>query len=1085
MQKFRSTALRTALVLVASIFVCAGAFAQSKTVKGNVKDHTGEGVIGASVSVKGMPNIGDITNVDGDFTISAPAEAKTLVVSYIGMKTKEVAITGETINITMEEDVAMLEEVVVIGYGTVKKRDLTGPISSVGEKTLKDIPVTTAAEAITGKMAGVQVTTTEGSPDADIKIRVRGGGSISQDNSPLYIVDGFQVSSISSIPPSDIESIDVLKDASSAAIYGSRGANGVVVITTKSGKEGRVSVNFNSYWGTKRLTKELDVMSPYEYVMLQYELDQTSSFTQRYGNYSDLDIYKSRRGTDWQNQVFGESGFQQYYNVGVNGGSKALRYSLSLTHTDENSIMINSGYQRDNLNLKLNSEINKNVSFDFNTRLGYTIIDGPQVNQGTGQATRLRNAVKYPPIGNLADSEENPDDDINSDSSTALYHPVKSIEDEYRRQQRTTNSYNLGVNWKIISGLKFRTEWSYQIDRNRNDDVWGSATSQAKNYAGQPLARLQTVQGESWQVTNTFTYDKELVKNHNFTFLLGEELYSGGSKSILDESRYFPMGMTAEEILAMFNLAGETLPTRTTISADNRLSSFFGRVNYTGMDKYLATLTFRADGSSKFARGNRWGYFPSLALAWRLSEESFMEGTTGWLSNLKLRASAGAAGNNRIDDGLWKLTYSTANENKPYYLNEKEASNLIPGTSLSNSKLKWETTYTSNVGLDFGLFKNRLSGTVEAYWNITKDLLVSSPISSSTGYSTQMQNIGQTSNKGIELTLEGRIIDRKDFTLSASFNIGINKNNVDDFVNGDKDYATYSSGWNGATTAPLDDYMIKKGKPVGQMYGYVTDGFYSFDDFTGYDAATQSWILKPGVPDNRAVTSAGSYFGPGALKFKKTSDTPYDENGKYVIGLDDKQIIGDANPLHTGGFSLTSTYKNIDVSAFFNWSYGNDVYNANKIDNTTYIQTRRYQNMTDEMSLANGRFTTIDPATGYNIFYGKYADPVRLQEINQNATMWHPIMTQGALHSWAVEDGSFLRLNTLTLGYTFPKKWMKKARIESLRIYATGYNVWLWTNYSGFDPEVDTRRATPMTPSVDYSAYPRSRSFIGGVNLTF
>ncbi len=1071
---------RILLLTIMTLLNCALLLAQTKTVRGKITDTDGEAVIGASISVKGT-YVGTATDPDGNYSLNLPDGAQTLVVSFVGMKTQEVPITGSVIDVVMEDESTEFDEVVVIGYGTARKSDLTGSVSSVSEKTLKSIPVNSAAEAITGKMAGVQVTTTEGSPDADIKIRVRGGGSITQDNSPLYIVDGFPVSSINNIPPTDIESLTVLKDASSTAIYGARGANGVIVVTTKSGKEGRVNVGFNAYWGARKATKTLGVLSPYEYVLYQYELDQSNTFQRYYGSYNDLDIYKSKEGTNWQDEVFGKTAFQQNYNLSISGGNKQLRYSLSLTHTDEASVMINSGYKRDNINFKLNSDITENIGIDFTTRMAYTTIDGPQMNQGSGSSTRLRNAVKYAPVKSLMgfSSSTNEDEQLNSpESASLLFNPVEVINDEYKRQERLSTTYNAAFNWKFLSNFKFRSEFGYSFDRNRTDDVWGPATSQAKNYAGQPLARLQTGSAYSWQVTNTLTYDKRnFIKGHDLNVLLGEEISSMGGKTITNESRFFPADMKANDVLAMFNL-GTPIPTITKIAADNRLSSFFGRITYSGLDKYLATVTFRADGSSKFAQGNQWGYFPSVALAWRMSEEGFMSSTKSWLSMLKVRTSLGTAGNNRITDGLWRFTYTTDDENKPYFIDEHESSNLIPSNTLYNPDLKWETTLTRNVGADFGFFKSRLTGTVDLYWNTTKDLLVAAPLATASGYVDQYQNIGQTSNKGVEVTVEGFIIDKKDFSLSASFNIGFNKNKVDKFRNGDKNFKTYSSGWNG-TAEPTADYIIMEGKPVGQMYGYVTDGMYSFNDFT-FDTDAQKWTLKPGVADNSAITSADNYFGPGALKFKKTAD-----NGNNVVDESDKTIIGNANPVHTGGFSLAARYKNFDFSAFFNWSYGNKVYNANKLDYTTYLLSRKYQNLSDVMSLANGRFTTIDPATGLNVFYGKNANPERLQQINQNASIWHPIMTTTPLHSWAIEDASFLRLNTLTIGYTLPSNFTGKFGIKSLRVYATGYNLATWTNYSGFDPEVDTRRATPLTPNVDYSAYPKSRSFIGGINLTF
>jgi hypothetical protein len=462
-----------------------------------------------------------------------------------------------------------------------------------------------------------------------------------------------------------------------------------------------------------------------------------------------------------------------------------------------------------------------------------------------------------------------------------------------------------------------------------------------------------------------------------------------------------------------------------------------------------------------------------------MSDEGFLKAQSDWLSQLKLRTSYGTTGNNRIDATAWKMNYNANSENKPYFFNEVEAAQFIPGSNLYNPNLKWETTVVRNAGLDFSLFRSRLSGSLDVYWNTTKDLLIQAPIPPQSGFPFQFQNFGSTSNKGIELMLDGSIINTKDYSLNASFNIGLNKNRVEEFRNGAADFKTYTSGWNG-TAQPLEDYIIKQGQPVGQMYGYVTDGMYSFDDFT-FNNTTKRWEIVKGVADNSSLTSA-AYFGPGALKFKDISGPDGIADG--VIDAYDKTVIGNANPKHTGGFSLNSRYKAFDLMANFNWTYGNDIYNANKIDYTTFLLSRKYQNILADMSLEN-RFTIIDPETGNNVATGTNANPDRLKEINADATIWSPLMTQTPLHSWAIEDGSFLRLNTLTVGYTLPQSLTKRAKISSLRVYVTGYNLYNLTNYSGFDPEVDTRRNPPVTPGVDYSAYPKSRSFIGGVNVTF
>ncbi len=1084
MQKLKKKTWKLLLTFSFLFFCCINTFAQQKTVTGIISEANGDPIIGASIMVKGTTT-GTTTDIDGKFSINVEPSAKTLVVTYVGMKDKEVAIKGDVLNITMESSLSDLDEVVVIGYGTVAKKDLTGAVSSIGEKVLKDIPVTSVSEAMTGRLAGVNITKTEGSPDAEIKIRVRGGGSVTQDNSPLYIVDGFIVNSINDIPPTDIQSIDVLKDAASTAIYGAQGANGVIVVTTKSGKAGKITVNFNAYWGMSKVYNLTPVMSPYEYVYMQKELDpgasvESTSYYAYYGLWQDKDIFKSDPGTDWQNELYGNTGNQANYNASISGGSDALKYNLSLNQVNEDYIMLNSGFKRTNINLKTNAKISKTIDFDFATRLSYATITGPSISSGR----KLRDGVKYTPTAGLtgfSEDVQDTQDDTSPEKISTLQNPLFDIENEYKKQYQFNNTYNAGINWKIIKGLTFSTKGSYSFITNHTDNIWTKGTGESNANGGQPVAKKTNEEKDQWSFNNTLTYDYTLKDIHRFTFLLGQEMSNRNNDQTVIQSKYFPANMTAEQILAMWNY-GDPLPTYTTLGEPTRLSSVFGRINYTLKDKYLLTLTAREDGTNVFSPDNRWGFFPGMAAGWRLSEESFMESQKDWLSNLKLRFSYGSVGNARVGS-YWRqeLGFETG-ATKLSYPSEEPASALKPSTTLYNAGLKWETTIATNFGIDFGVLDNRYSGTLEIYKNTVKDLIMAVPLPAHSGYTQQYQNVGQTSNRGVELTLNGYIVDTKDFTLSANFNISMNRNKVDKFVSAEGNYATYSSGW-GLTTSAYD-YLVEVGGPVGQMYGYVTDEMYSFSDFT-WNPSANKWVLNPTDADGNKIpdittlitTSKDTYFGPGHLKLK-------DLDGDGQITEADRKVIGNAQPLSTGGFGLNATYKGFDASAFFNWSYGNDIYNANKIDYNTYSGSKRYQNMSTEMGLGK-RFTTIDPETGYNIYYGAYADPVRLQELNQNASIWHPIINSTVFHSWAVEDGSFLRLNNLTVGYTLPKSISQKVLIESLRVYFTGYNLYCWTNYSGQDPEVDTRRSTPLTPGVDYSAYPKSRTFIAGVNITF
>lgn len=1075
----RKDIYRSLVLLGIWIFGLSTYAQESRLVSGKVIDDNKESIPGVNVVIKGT-SLGTVTDFDGNFRLDVPNAAQaTLLFRYIGFEEQEVIVGNQTVfNVVLESSSIGLDEVVAIGYGTAKRRDLTGSVSSVGESVLRNTPVSSAAEAITGRMAGVQITSTEGSPDADVKIRIRGGGSVTQDNAPLYIVDGFPVSSISDIAPSDIQSIDVLKDASSAAIYGARGANGVLIITTKSGVEGRTNVTFNSYVGAKKITKYLDVLDPYEFVLLQGEISGTdmTDFTKYFGDYRDVDLYKYKSGTDWQKEMFGNTAITQYYNLGITGGTKTSKYSLGITHTDDEGIMVGSGFDRTNVNFRVNNDINDRASFEVNIRMAYTNIEGAGLaSSGSSSTSRLRHAIQFRPTMGLSSFSDEIDLSLleEMENSSSVYNPIDVANDDYEMQTRINTNVNTAFNYKFTKDFSYRFEAGYSVNDRRTDRVYGPTTSQSRsNGSGFPIGVISNSKGEGYRIANILNYSlNSLGDSHNVDLMLGQELTSDWTRSLTSRSREFAVSMGAEDVIAAMR-KGSPESITSNESYPNNLASFFGRANYNYQRLYLLTLTFRADGSSKFAPGNQWGYFPSAAFAWRLSEESFMDGTRHWLSNLKPRFSYGMAGNNRISDDLWKLTYSTASGGKDYFVNGVEQSRLVPNDVMSNDKLKWETTVTRNGGIDFGFFNNRLDAVVDLYYNTTTDLLIRSRIPTSTGYDYQMQNIGETSNRGIEFVLNGAIIQQRDFSLNASFNISFNRNKVEKL--GDEKTLLFNSGWYGNANGPGDDFIVREGESLGKIYGYVYDGFYSFEDFT-HDGT--KWVLNNGVVDNSSVSGA-SFFGPGAIKYKKTAD-----DGTNVIGLEaDKTIIGDSNPKHTGGFNINMRYKNFDLSSFFNWVYGNDIYNANLVAfQAAYDGSSKYRNVLNTVN-SSSRFMYIDPATGADL----RNDPNALQALNENATMHSPILTRSRLSSDVIEDGSFLRLNNLTLGYTIPKSITERIAISSVRFYVTGYNLFTWTNYTGYDPEVDTRRSQgPMTPGVDFSAYPRSKSVIGGVNVSF
>ena len=1004
------------------------AFAQGGQVKGIVKDSNGEPVIGATITEAGNSRNATVTNYEGNFTLKLSPKGRQIVISYIGMKTKTLRVTaGKPINVTLEEDATTLSEVevVAVGYGQARRRDLTGSISSVGEKTLKNIQTTNAASAITGRVAGVNVVTTQGSPDADVTIRVRGGGSITQNNEPLYIIDGFQAGSISDIPVTDIESIDVLKDASSTAIYGAKGANGVVLVTTKSGRAGKTEVTFNASMGLNNFYNETEVLSPYEYVYLQRELDNTdkASFFDRYGRWEDIDIYKSYQGTDWQKKLFDRTGVKQTYNVNINGGTKDLIYSLSYTRDDESYIMEGSKFKRDALNTKISKKFSDKLRLDFNAKMTYRIIDGPSVSYGN----KLRDCVKYPPVKTLIDLgiDDLGGDDLSYENISYLQDPFYNIANEYKKQKNFNNSYNLALTWDITKWLQWRTEGTYGFSYNRQDNIFLANTGEANGRSGMPVAKRQYQEGKNWTFRTMLNFKKNFGKHHTDA-MIGFEGNNSESDRMNIEADYFPLDYTVDNILAMWN-NGTSEPTYTTINEPGRTLSYFGRANYVYGGKYYFTFTLRADGTNVFSPGNKWGVFPAVAAAWRITDEKFMAGTRDWLDNLKLRLSHGVSGNARVGS-YWRQTYSpvTAVRNL-YFQNETGQSSLQPSTVLRNDKLTWETKHSTNVGIDFTILKKKLDVSVDWYNDVTKDLIMSVQLPSNSGYNTQYQNLGQTTNRGIEFTVNANIIDTKDFYLGANFNISFNKNTIHG-LDGDQ-YAT--TLWYGADNV----FIQRNGCPIGAIFGYVEDGFYD----------TEAEVMAD------PKLGAGGTAKIGEIKYR-------DMNNDGIINENDRVIIGDTNPNFVYGITNNIRWRDLSLSFMFQGSQGNDIFNGNLQD----IHLGNIGNITRDAY--NTRWT---------------AD-------NYENARW-PMASGGYERNFLisdryVEDASYLRLKNITLSYN----WRRPIKsIENIQFSFGATNVFTITNYSWFDPDVNAFGSDSSRRGVDIYSYPISRTYTFGINFTF
>ncbi|HVG15887.1 MAG TPA: TonB-dependent receptor [Chitinophagaceae bacterium] len=1063
------------------IWICVVAVAQTRQVSGRVMKENGtEAISLATVRIKGGTAV-TTTDTSGRFVISVPNNNTVLVFSSVGFSNTEFAVKDLTVvDVFMPQVSSTLEDVVVVGYGTAKKKDLTGAIASLPGSTLEKIPVSSVAEALTGRLAGVQVTTTDGAPGAEIVIRVRGGGSVTQDNSPLYIVDGFPVNSINDIAPTDILSIDILKDAATSAIYGARGANGVVQITTKSARGGKTTISLNSFVQARTLPRKLEVLSPYEFALAQYEYARIRSqaevdaFSKYFGVYEDLELYKNQKGTDWQKELFGNPALSQQHNLSITGGTEKTRMSFSISNNKDKGIMPGSAYQRTYLNFKLNQELYRTLKLDLTSRFTNTNVDGAGTSGGS--SVRIGDGITTRPLNGLADFIDfdplagGANDDDYEQFIKSLVGPTALAAQDYRKAITKAFNMNAAVNWSILNSLIFRSEFGLELSWGNNKRYYGPLTGESRiNGNSLPVGEIRNNRAERYRWANTLTYTIK-KGGHDLRLLAGQEVIKGKLNNDFIRSENFDANLTPERIFANMPLGIVDQYNNYEGPADN-LASFFGQANYQLNNKYLLTLTARYDGSLKFAPGKQWGLFPAAAAAWRLSQEDFMQDINA-VSDLKLRVSYGASGNNRIATDLFRRTFSInttrpigfGDVNQPYW--------AAASTILVNPDLQWETTVTRNLGLDFGLFNNRLSGTVDLYHNTTKDLLVESDIPSYLGYTKQMRNIGQTANRGVELALNASVFNKKDFQISANFNIGFNKSKIEKLDG--VDIKGFNSNWAGTDLKSTDDYQLRVGETVGLMYGYVTDGFYSVDDFQSF-TAPNTYTLKPGITNIQSFLG-GISLRPGLLKLR-------DLNGDSLITAEDRQVIGSAQPKFQGGFGINSTYRNFDFAAFFNYTYGNDVYNSGRIQFNMLYRTS-YGSMLNTMNSAN-RFKYIDEA-------GKQVTSLEdLRKLNANATIWSPFSMGTAtpvFHSYAVEDGSFLRLNNVTLGYSLPKNLISKIGMSKLRLYATVYNAFLWTNYSGYDPEVSATRNssyTALTPGVDFSGYPKSRTYTAGINVTF
>ena len=1028
-------------------------YAQAKTVKGTITDEIGSPLPGASVLETGTKN-GATTDFDGNYTLPVNANGS-LTYSYLGYKTVIKEVKGQTtINVQLIPDVNQLEETVIIGYGTVQRKDVTGSVATVKMEKLTEAPVANFDQALAGRVAGVQVSNDSGEPGAGANIVIRGGNTINGDNSPLYVMDGFIMENFSPgiIDPSDIETMTVLKDASATAIYGVRGANGVIIITTKRAKLGKTKISYETRLDVKNVTKTLDLLDPYEFIKLSSEINFNSTSTRYFSVYDeilgqsvkvgDLEDYRGAVGRDWQDEAF-RTAYSKTHKLNLSSGGDKTRINASINAVEDQGTILNSEYSRLNGRMTVNHKLNDKLDATIDVMYSSYTQEGLNT-EGSAQYSFLRSLLTYNNVANKFidyPAGYDPLDQI-SESFDAfnivVWHPLISLKNEYRKSETDQFIANLSLKYKLNSDFNFETKASF----NRQFRTTGTFMNSQTVY-GRLISKINGINGsldnrrwKNFSTVNTLNYKKKL-DDHSFDGLLGVTLNIRQNYASRFSAKDIPQYL---EDLGINSLDGGILDDSNDNngSDESRIFSVLGRVNYGYKGKYLFTASLRRDGSSAFPKDNRIGYFPSAAVSWNADKEDFIENLNVF-SQLKFKAGYGKTGNDRIP-GTARFEFLT-DQDASYFFGGQTLPGQRPTSFGANPNLFWETTEQYNAGLDMGFFKDRLSVLVEVYQKDTKDLLLNADAALSQGYSSIWENTGQVRNKGLEISLNTVNIKNKNFRWTSDFSISFNQNTIMALPEGKPIFGqpNYYQRLN------TQQFIVQEGKPLGNMYGYISDGVYQPSDFENYNPNASTHTLIAGQPSYKAGHQAGDE------KYK-------DLNGDGSITGGDKTIIGNALPKHFGGIGNTFTYKNFQLSTFLQWSYGNDILNANRLV---------FENM------ANGGQNQL--ATTLN----------RWSIDNQNTTM-HRAGGQGFedISSRIVEDGSYLRLKTVNFSYKFSKDAIEKLKLSNFEIYLSGQNLITWTDYSGFDPEVSVSSSL-ITPGIDYSAYPKQRTISLGLNVSF
>ncbi len=991
--------------------------AQQNALTGKVTDSDGRPLPGVTVIIKGTTQ-GTVTNVDGEFTLPNVKPENTLVFSFVGMLTQEIEVGSQnTINVVMVVDAIGIEEVVAVGYGTMKKRDLTGAVGSITNEALTAISPSTFSQSLQGRVSGVQVTSVSGRPGADVSVRIRGVGTIN-NNDPLYIVDGTPIyGAFNSINPANIESMDVLKDASSTAIYGTRGANGVIIITTKRGKEGKAKLTYDAYTGVQSPVNRLDLLNAEEFALYVNEMRASQKVDPLTPDWSYPDNIPGGIDTDWQEEVL-RNAIVQNHNLTISGGGNGTLYNISGNYLNQDGIIQRSNFKRYSIQANTDAKISKHIKFGSSLIYSYTV-EG--LVGGGGILTQALQQLPTIPV-KFEDGSWGGNPGL-KDLYTDAANPVTRLKLNENNQFRNRFLGNAFIEITLLDGLILKPMYSVDFSNRRNKSF-------SPNFMEGTIEKPSIDLNQSFanSIIQTFetslAYTKVLNQKHHISaiavFSAIEEKVESNSMSTNNLlSTSLPYFDTA---IGDLNVGGN--------GSEWALLSYTGRANYTFRDKYLLSATVRADGSSRFGANNQWAIFPAFSAGWRLSQEAFIHLPT-FIDEFKLRGSWGQSGNQEI--GLYSFVGSL-NNTRSYVLGQNQ--DIVPGvapTSLPNPNLKWETTEQTNLGFDANLFKNRLTFSTNYYIKNTHDMIVRVPIPGFSGISTPPYvNAGSMENKGWEFDLvyNGQLGKLK---YAVSGNIAFNKNRLVSLGEG-SEIISGSFSPDGSQVGGKNTTITRPGDPVGSFYGWLTDGIFQ----------TQQEIAEH-------ATQLSS-TSPGDIRFVDLY-----EDGK-IDGLD-RTIIGNPWPVTIYGLNASAEYRGFDFSAFFQGNAGNDIYNGVR---TVYgISNTTHNGLKEVLNRWRGE------GTNFNNPRAIYRD---VPENSRASDRW-------------IEDGSFIRLKNLTLGYTIPNSLINKLNIENLRIYLSGTNLYTFTKYPGIDPEVGSN--SDLATGIDYNVYPVARTITLGLNLTF